>query len=323
MLAPATVLVLTRAQFHPLWLAGLVAIVVAVRPPPGGRRTVALVAAVPFVLIGGLMVKNEVRFGSFSLSSWSGMNLTRVAVAPLDADRREELTRDGDLSPLASLPPFASYETYAPYVPECDSDFGTPVLDDPDKGDAVPGSANPNFNAACYVPVFRQAQEDASSAIRHAPGTYVRSVGANVVVYLSDTPPAQRYGALEGRLAAPLETVHDVLWLEVSREARYPNGFVMPADVHVTWVLGFTVVLVAGARAVRARVRGAKGPRELVVLAVVWTVVYVTVISVVFDAFENGRFRAPLDPLVMGVLLGLVGELAARAAPVGRLSRPR
>ena len=52
--------------------------------PPAAvdRRRVVLVTALPFVVVLGLMTKNQVRFGTFSLSSWAGMNLSR-SLSPL------------------------------------------------------------------------------------------------------------------------------------------------------------------------------------------------------------------------------------------------
>jgi hypothetical protein len=219
----ATTLVLSRALFHPLWMLGLVAVVVAVRPPPGGRRKVLLVTALPFVLVVGVMAKNEVRFGTFSLSSWMGMNLSRVAVLPLGEERRTELVEEGVLSELALVPPFRKYAEYEPYVSECRSDHGTPVLDDPVKGDGNDKVVNPNFNATCYLPLYRQAQRDAVAAIRAEPGIYARTVRANVLAYLSESPDA-RFGEPEGRMARALGDLHDVLALEVRATARYPGS---------------------------------------------------------------------------------------------------
>jgi hypothetical protein len=319
----ATVLVLTRALFHPLWMLGLVAVVVAVRPPPIGRRKLLLVNALPFVVVLGVMAKNEVRFGTFSLSSWMGMNLSRVAVLPLGEERRSELVEEGVLSELAMVPPFRKYVEYEPYVPECHADHGTPVLDDPVKGDGNEKVVNPNFNATCYLPLYQQAQRDAVAAIRAEPGIYARTVGANVVAYLSESPDP-RFGTPEGRMARALGDLHDVLALEVRATARYPGVWSIPGDVQVTFVVGCAAVLVAAGRSVRRRLRREAGARDLVVLVVAWTVVFTTLISVVADAFENGRFRSPLDPLVMGLVIAGLCELAARAVRArGVASRPR
>src|SRR5262249_51643812 len=64
-----TTVVLTRALLHPLWLIASVALLLfVVRPRISPRLLVVL--AIPLVLIGGWMVKNQVVFGDATLSSW-------------------------------------------------------------------------------------------------------------------------------------------------------------------------------------------------------------------------------------------------------------
>lgn len=50
----------------------------------------------------------------------------------------------------------------------------------------------------------------------------------------------------------------------------------------------------------------------MVVVVVALTVAYVTTTSLLMDAFENGRFRAPLDPLVYGAVFAGALELLMR-----------
>jgi hypothetical protein len=315
----ATALVLTRALFSPLWLLGLVAVVLALRPPPVGWRRLAAVAVLPFLLVGGFMAKNQLRFGTFELSSWMGMNLSRVAVLPLGTDRTRELIDEGVLSEAAIVGPFRSYDAYEPYLGPCESDHhGTPVLDDPSKDDGT-WFENPNFNATCYIPVYDQAWSDALAAIRHEPRTYARAVGANVVVYLSDGGDgSSRAGWVGGRFASVLTQLHDLLGLEVTRSATYPNVWTYRYDVVLTFVLGLAVVTVAAVRAVRRRIRGTATGRDALVLAVAWTALSVSAVSVLADAFENARFRAPLDPLVIGIVVAGAAEALARAVAARR-----
>jgi len=259
------------------------------------------------------MTKNQVRFGTFSLSSWAGMNLSRAALSPLGDERTERMIAAGELSPQARIMWFSQYEAYEPLFGPCATDFGTRALDDPVKDDASAAFPSANYNAACYVPAYEQAMTDSLAAIRHEPGVYARTVWASSLMYLSDTRRSHELGALGGSTAEVLQKAHALMNLERTTLARYPNVYPLPADVQLTLVVGLAVAVAAGARSLHRRWRGTATARDLVAVVVALTVVNVTAVGVTFDAFENARFREPLDPLVFGALLAGGLELAARA----------
>jgi hypothetical protein len=312
-LLAATALVLMRALFTPLWLVAVAAVLLAWPPEAVDRRHLVLVTALPFVVVLGVMTKNQVRFGTFSLSSWAGMNLSRAALTPLGDETIERMVADGELSPLARITWFSPYEEYEPLFGACETDFGTRVLDDPAKDDGSAAFPNANYNAACYLPVYEQAMTDSLSAIRHQPGVYARTVWASSLLYMSDTRRAYELGALGGTTAEILDRAHALMNLERTTTARYPSLFPVPADVQLTLVAGLVLVVGAGARSLRRRLRGTATARDLVAVVVAVTVLNVTAVGITFDAFENGRFREPLDPLVFGALLAGGLESAVRA----------
>jgi hypothetical protein len=326
-LASGLILVMTRAMFHPLWFAMVVATIVVVRAPPLPRLRLAAACALPFLVIGGFMVKNEVRFGTFSLSSWGGMNLARVALIPLGDEERQRMVDAGVLSKAARVQPFSPYEDYAPYVPPCRAHYGTPALDRPMK--AEPSSfPNINFNYACYVPVYQQEGHDAIVAIRHHPGWYARSVVASSELFVSQQRGTPELGGLHGRAAGVLYAAYGVVHLRRHTLARYPHVYPLPADYELGFVPGLVVVVGFGLRAARRAWRRTAGATDLVALVVAETVVIISLICVLADAFENGRFRGPLNPLVYGTLYACGLEFLARlvdrrrrAAPAGETPR--
>ena len=93
-----TAVVLTRSLFHPLWLFVVLLVVVWWLRGRGRRRDVVLAAAVPVLLVGGWMVKNEAVFGHATMSSWFGMNLQRAVISPLTPAQLDQLTADGTVS---------------------------------------------------------------------------------------------------------------------------------------------------------------------------------------------------------------------------------
>ena len=64
---------LTRSLYHPIWLVVVVGATLVVARRHLDRRQVAAAIAVPLVLIGGWMLKNQALYGRPTLSSWVGM----------------------------------------------------------------------------------------------------------------------------------------------------------------------------------------------------------------------------------------------------------
>ena len=115
----ATVIVLTRAVYHPVWLLGvLVFVVVTCRHLP--TRSLALIVVVPLLAVGAVVVKNEALVGSPSVTSWSGMNALRSVQFAFPAAELEQLERNGVISPVATVRPFSDFDAYEQVGIDCD-----------------------------------------------------------------------------------------------------------------------------------------------------------------------------------------------------------
>ncbi|HEY7071854.1 MAG TPA: hypothetical protein VH479_17140, partial [Acidimicrobiales bacterium] len=84
------------------------------------------------------------------------------------------------------------------------------------------------------------------------------------------------------------------------------------ADVQLTVIVAIPLAIALGARSLVRGLRGRATARDVVLAAGGMTVAYITLASVLLDGFENARFRAPLDPLLYGLLIGGGLEAAAR-----------
>ena len=127
--AVGTAVVLTRTVFHPVWLALLLAASWWVVRRSVDRATVAWTIAIPVVLIGGWMVKNEVVFDRPTLSSWFGMNLQRAVVPVATDDQLAIWSSLGHISEMTANYPsgFVSYSGYEPFVGECITEHDHPA----------------------------------------------------------------------------------------------------------------------------------------------------------------------------------------------------
>jgi hypothetical protein len=318
--AVGTAVVLTRALFHPLWLAAVLLVLLVARPV--GRRALAVAFIVPVILIGGLVVKNAALVGSPSLSSWTGFNLHRGVLGPMRRDDVTAAVAAGAVSGLAQQRPFQSLDAYGAWVAGCHPSQRNPAIADPIKQVGDVGSVN--FNDRCFVPLYDQSRQDALTMIRRRPTRYLSTrmialglsfafspLGSNVeVVPFVDEPPPRT--SWMDRVYRPLLLLDDT-----SVDMR---GWNVPLlgpslDFELSWTLAACFVAVtvrtavAAWRAGRAAIARDRWPSpEVVWLVAGGTVVFAIAGGDLIELGENGRFRAPLDPLLVLLVVRLVVE---------------
>src|SRR5579862_7024985 len=120
-------LVLVRNFFHLVYFVGILAALAFLLRTR--RRTVLLCAALPLFLILGLYMKNWALFGSFSGSTWMGMNMDTITAHQLTGSEARALLNRGIISPVSLLDLGSPIALYHPYI-EVPARRGIPVLDD-------------------------------------------------------------------------------------------------------------------------------------------------------------------------------------------------
>lgn len=208
-----TLLLFTRASFHPAWMLGIAAGLALYFP-----RLRCRALAIPIVASGLWMVKNGLLVGSFAMSSAMGMGVMKNALLHMKTSEIARLDR------IAVVPPFAPVDRYREWTgPERAT--GVRALD-------YPGTATcPNPNHIAYVDVSRKMRDVAFSAIRRHPEAYFATIGDAVAIFLSSSAsydvPAIRIESL-----ALLESVYVAL---VS-PAVIALGFLLAGMLGLRWV---------------------------------------------------------------------------------------
>ncbi len=323
LVAVMTAIVMTRALLHPIWLALMVAlVVVGVRPRIGAVRIAAIIA-IPVVLVGGWAVKNRVEFGEPNLSSWLGMNLARGVIAPMPKQDITELIRADTVSPAARIPAFSPYAAYAPTVGPCETDRREPVLRALRKR-----NGQSNFNAVCFLAVYRDGQRNAFAAIRERPAAYLAGRRAAAAAHFSFElgPGLQPFA--DNSVLRSLKDIYDVPMLPVTVAVNdrdwtnrlIPNDRSPAINLSVTLMLATGLVLARAAFSAERLLRRRARTGDLTWVYLGFTVAFVTAVSIATEYGENTRFRFLVDPILIGALVATVVDglmrLRARRRPI-------
>lgn len=315
--ALATLCGLLRSLFHPVWVLAVVATLLALRPVP--RRHAVLALGLPVAVLGGWMVKNAVVFGTPTTSSWLGFNLQRGVVAAMAADDVRDAVDHGRVSALALEYPWGRIDQYERWVGEC-APHDHPATAAPTKD--AGGLVLANFNHECFLPVYRQAQDDAVRLVRDHPDRYLttRLHGLVMAYHTSPTSSASTPTVID-RLYRPLLLTVTITLPEDDWNLPFLMPIVGTEDVPVSLsLLGLSLFVVArgGVAAVRlARAgwgaRSTWSPHEVTWVLAAATVLFVVVGGSAIEYGENGRFRSSLDPLLVTLPAGWVaGQVGAR-----------
>ena len=259
-------------------------------------------------------VKDYVQVGTTTTSSWLGMNLARSVLYRAPAGQIAALQRQGRMSAIASVPPFAGPEVYSPrYVRAVPSPIAA-------VGDLHKANGSTNFNNPLYIAVSSRYLHDDLVWIRAHPGAYADDVANSVGVWMvgtdqnftdsvnwpprADLRPRSTTGSSSGsrcRTPPPGSSCSPAAGTARPgcRGRRWPSTHWRGSGPRC-WPG-------AGAGATR------RWPATLAVLW--WTTAYAFVTTSLIEIGENERFRSELGPVP--TVLAVVVVTAAVRAPCG------
>lgn len=310
-------LALVRSAFHLLWYLAMVGLVL-VTCSRASRRTVLLAAAGPLLVLLALYTKNAALFGTFSASSWFGMNFAQIALKQSPLAERQDLVREGKASALALQEPFLPLSSYAAEYRQV-SGPDVPVL----RREMKP-SHWPNFNHEGYVRLSRDFARESFAVVRARPGTYLGNVLRGVRLFFT---PASDYPFV----ANNREQIPRLSWLYnccllgmYGANAPEMRGDWLTReeiDERTLWNWLGLFVLGLGSAGVLAwrehRSTGAFSAEGATRLFLASNILYVALLSNLFEYLENNRIRYPIDPLILA--LGVAGLTACARAVRARL----
>lgn len=307
----ATAVVMTRSMYHPIWLVALLALVIWSHRTTLRRRSIVIAVIVPLAVIGSWTIKNEVLFGTTSLSSWTSMNLMRSLWPAIDPASIKAMKIDGTLSSVGEIGPFEVYETYAAAMPPCTPQHSDPVLFQSLRIGTPTGSGVAaravNFNYECFLPIYSQAGSDTLAMIRAEPGAWALGRAWALNNWFGVVPPSE-----PGRwpVVNALNTVTNIALVAVAHPAlpkSWTQGnrpyWVHNSPVSLILILATLLVLATGARHTwrLLRSRSTDRNRSLIIAVAGLTTAWTILAGIFGELGEQERLRSMTDPIVLAV----------------------
>lgn len=313
---------LTRSAFHLLFLLACVPFVLI---PRGIRcRRVALCAVVAICLVTTLYVKNLAMFGFFGSSSWLGMNLFKTASAHVERDYIENWVRSGDISSIASIPPFSPLSEYPDYIAAL-SQHRYPCPLPPELAAPTKSNGEPNYNHEAYISISHEYQSAALHLIRKKPLLFARTVIGSWQFYTRpswDYKPLRTNTAALSQYIAILSALRDQVFVEGDSFKRHFSKILTSGIRYpLTSLLVFPLILlVASLRSVVFLYRIVRygNTSGLVFIFMTMTVLYVAILDNLVEYGENNRFRVETDPLIFLLVAVMCRDLCRNIARLRR-----
>jgi hypothetical protein len=300
-------LVLVRNFFH---LGYLIAVVAALAYfSPGRRCVVFLCSALPLLAILGLYAKNWILFGSFSGSTWMGMNMDVITAHQLTGKEARDFVNRGVISPASLLDLGSPIDLYRPYI-QMPARTGIPILDD-----CVTSTGATNFNCLAFFQVQRIYTRDGLTLLRNYPVVYLRSVE---VAWFSYFLPSGDFPFFD--LNRPKIHAVDRFWnivffgqfkeaydrKELRRLSARGPGTSLALYTGTFLLIGLPALCLWCAYYLATGLRHGSldRPAALLLAFLLWNIAYVTAIANFLSSFENNRYRFPVDGFYV-ILLGV------------------
>ena len=300
-------LLLVRNFFHLIYVVTILAVLVYLSK--GHRQRILLAAALPLLAVLALYTKNWMLFGSFSGSTWLGMNMDTITAHQLTSREARDLVSRRVISPLSLLDVGSPVELYRPYI-QMPARTGIPVLDE-----CVTSTGATNFNCLAFFQIQRTYTRDGLTLLRIYPVVYLRSLEAAWFTYFLPAGDFPFFDLNRPRIRTldrfwnvaffgQLEDAGDRKELRRLKDQRGPaslllhTGLFLMIGLPALWIWGVTYLV----RGVRRKTLD-RAP-AIVIGFLLFNIAYITAVANCLSSFENNRYRFPIDAFYV-VLLGL------------------
>lgn len=265
---------LTRSMFHIGFLVIFIGIIVFISKE---RKQILAISIIPFFLTFFWYLKNLVLFGTFSASTWFGMNFARMSY--------------DENTPLGKIGLWQDPDIYREIIPFPDSPYPVDALTQKQKK-----SGSYNFNYYGYIAVSEQFKKEAFEHLKKHPYKYGDKVYYAMSIFFEPADQIRNNFLEKNRQKIP----------SINRIYNYgyesPTGFINQNLVRINrWI--YIIILLGSFGVIFYRRRDKIIPK--IVLLICFISLYIFAVGTMFEVIENNRFRFPTISMFT-ILAGLV-----------------
>jgi hypothetical protein len=233
------------------------------------------------LLAGSWYIKNYSLFGSFSTSTWIGMNMARNVFHDADLN---------DSSKIQSIIPFSRISEYRNFIPAGYADKYK-GWNDVDLMQELKNDSFINVKHINYIPVSKEYTAASISEIKTKPVAYFKNVSQSAIIYFA---PATLYPTTvaQARKIKYYDMVYSFNLSYFAKDKHERRVALLVSAIPKVIIYIIVVFLL-----IREMIRTRKP--LLLHLFILGTIGYIFCISSLFEHYENMRFRYEAEPLFL------------------------
>lgn len=284
---PILLICLTRSMYHLIWLTGVSIIVILFNKKRKEVKKLYIIASLSLIILGGWYLKNYMIFGTFSTSSWMGMNLSR------NVFHDNEST---DSSRIEAYKPFSSISTYQSFI-EKEDEYKYRGLNNRDLLSEFKNDSFINLNHIAYIEISKKYLIASKNHIFKHPTSYTKNVIQSGFLYFA---PATTYSLIRNQVQKI--RIYDAIFsfnltcLAKTKSERRITLLISAIPRIILYLYIFFILF-------RDWIQ--KRQIRLFNTLIVFTISYIFILGSLLEHYENMRFRFEIEPLFL-LMLGQV-----------------
>ncbi|PWT78485.1 MAG: hypothetical protein C5B59_01655 [Bacteroidetes bacterium] len=278
---PLAITCLTRSMYHILWFFLVIVLVFLHFRKRKIGNTWLLSAIAPFLIVFCWYLKNWVIFGTFSASTWIGMNFARNVF-------HDNIVTDS--SKIEAYSPFSKISTYQPFISgELSRKFSG--VNDRDLLKEFKNDSFVNENHIDYIEVSKKYMDASKQYVKQHPIAYLKNVAQSSLIFFTS---ATRYPMIEDK--SDQIRYYDIIYsfnlshFAKGKEQRRIALALSAIPKLIIYLLVFYLII---RTAIRTR------DISLYNLFIIFTILFVFGVSTLLEHYENMRFRYEIEPLFL------------------------